>query len=70
MDTPSGNDLSWLLYYLARPHIQVTNESIADKLESLKSIVDNSDEPGDPADALYRLFPLEITSNRYGNLHR
>ncbi|XP_028404002.1 uncharacterized protein LOC114526606 [Dendronephthya gigantea] len=59
--SPSGSDLSWLLFYLARTYIEVRQEDVSQKLESLASKLVNSNDPDDPGDFLYSL--LRYTSS-------
>lgn len=70
MDAPSSNDLSWLLYYLARSHIQVKQADLKERMENLLSDIVDSKRPGDPADILHYLFRLKLTAHDLNTLGR
>ena len=74
VDSPCGSTLSWILYYLTHSHIKVKagdlNEKVTDLLENFENGTTYRNRPGDPADILHHLFPMEITSNHYGTLGR
>ena len=43
VDSPGGVDLSWLLYYLARPQIVVEMDHIRNKLNDLVATINLED---------------------------
>ena len=62
VDSPVGNDLSWLLYYLARPQIAVGMDHIKNRLNHLMTKINYPAEPLDPVEILKSICSFDIMS--------
>ncbi len=62
VDSPVGNDLSLLLYYLARPQIAVGMDHIKNRLNHLMAKINYPAEPLDPVKILKSICSFDIMS--------
>ena len=61
VDSLGGVNLSWLLYYLARPQIVVEMDHIKNKLNDFLATI-NLEEPFDPVKILQQIYFFDIMS--------